>query len=320
MTVLPRLLVLVALFLAIALTGCREQPAASPPVDSRPAVAKPPAADSEPAAADETDALTERQRQACDSIVAAGGSYRARPDGYTVGIDLASDRVQADDAVVRAVLEFPHLQRLHLTVSTASQETLSGLTSLVDLEDLLLQNAPLDDAALTNLLRATPVLRRLTLRRLNQVTDAGLAAALPECKELEVVALIEMSAVTGAVLDTLRQVERLRSLDLRSCGQLKAADFAQLVSLSALAELKVGGPAVTDQVLGILAQHPALTALSVDDAQITAAWVQQLAGATDTAGRLRSLSFARCFGVTDESLKSLRDSPHSIRWPCARSC
>ena len=216
--------------------------------------------------------------------------------------------VQADDALVRDVLQFPHLLRLHLTISDVMPETLEGLAGLVGLEDLLLQAAPIDDAGLTSVLRSMPVLRRLTLRRLSRVTNAGLAA-LPACPQLEVVALIEMSGITGAAVESLRGVERMRSLDVRSCGQLTTADFAQLVSLPGLAELKVGGPAVTDQVLAILAQHPALTSLSVDDAQITPACLQQLSGSPELAGRLRSLSFARCFGVTDESLTALRRFP-----------
>ena len=308
MTVLPHVLVLVVLFCAVTLTGCREKGAASPAVDSGPARAKPRVADNPQTLSEEPAVLTERQRQAFDSIVSAGGGIDQDADGHAVGIDLASDRVLADEATVRAVLEFPHLKRLHLAVSKVSQKTLAGLASLRELEELLLQDAPLDDAALAKLLLAAPDLQRLTLRRLSQVTDAGLSA-LPECKELEVVALIEMSGITGAALDALRRVERMRSLDVRNCGQLTTADFAQLASLPALAELKVGGPAVNDEVLSILAKHPALTSLSVDDAQISAACLQQLAGSPEMAGRLRSLSFARCFGVTDESLQALREFP-----------
>ena len=256
MTVLPHVFVLVVLFCAVTLTGCREKGAASPAVDSGPARAKPRVADNRQTLSEEPAVLTERQRRAFDSIVSAGGGIDQDADGRAVGIDLASDRVLADEATVRAVLEFPHLKRLHLAVSKVSQKTLAGLASLRELEELLLQDAPLDDAALAKLLLAAPDLQRLTLRRLNQVTDAGLSA-LPECKELEVVALIEMSGITGAALDALRRVERMRSLDVRNCGQLTTADFAQLASLPALAELKVGGPAVNDQVLGILAKHPA---------------------------------------------------------------
>ncbi len=305
-TFLSRFLMLLVWIATLTGPGCRERDVADAKVD--PAPARGVAVDDVPEAAVPPDRLTEVQRAVCDRVVSAGGSIEWDADGYVLGIDLASDRVQADDALVRDVLQFPHLLRLHLTISDVMPETLEGLAGLVGLEDLLLQAAPIDDAGLTSVLRSMPVLRRLTLRRLSRVTNAGLAA-LPACPQLEVVALIEMSGITGAAVESLRGVERMRSLDVRSCGQLTTADFAQLVSLPGLAELKVGGPAVTDQVLAILAQHPALTSLSVDDAQITPACLQQLSGSPELAGRLRALSFARCFGVTDESLTALRRFP-----------
>lgn len=305
-TFLSRFLVLLVWIAALTGPGCREREVPDAKVDSAPARGA--AVDDVPAPAVPPDRLTEGQREVCDRVVSAGGSIERDADGYVLGVDLASDRVLADDALVRDVLQFPHLRRLHLTISDVAPETLEGLAGLVDLEDLLLQAAPIDDAGLTSVLRCMPVLRRLTLRRLSRVTNAGLAA-LPACPQLEVVALIEMSGITGAAVESLRGVEQMRSLDVRSCGQLTTADFAQLVSLPGLAELKVGGPAVTDQVLAILAQHPTLTSLSVDDAQITPACLQQLSGSPELAGRLRALSFARCFGVTDESLTALRRFP-----------
>ncbi len=248
--------------------------------------------------------LSERQVQAVDSIAAAGGRVERDVDGYVAGIDLSSDRAQADAALVRAVLEFPHLRRLRLTVGMVPSETLVELASLRDLDELALQDAALDDALLAQVLRAMPLLRRFTLRRANQVTDAGLAA-LADCPELEVVALIEMPSITGASVDALRQVAQLRSLDMRNCGRLTTADFTRLATLSALSELKVGGPAVNDQVLAILARHPALTSLSIEDAQISPAGLQQLAAVSELPRRLQSLSLTRCAGVTDDSLHML---------------
>ena len=148
----------------------------------------------------------------------------------------------------------------------------------------------------------------MALRRLSRVTDAGLAA-LPDCKQLSVVALIEMSGITGAALQTLQNVQRLRLLDVRNCGQLTTADFAQLSTLSSLQELKLGGPAVNDDVLVLVAQHPSLSVLSLEDAQVSSTCLQRLAESRDMAGRLRSVSFARCFGVTDETLQVLREFP-----------
>jgi hypothetical protein len=305
-----RFLVLAGLWVGcvVALGGCRDRDDAPPMTASGPASrAVPPAADKAvPAPA--APALPDRQVKAVDRIVAAGGSVERSVDGQVIGVDLISDRVVADDALVRAAQEFPHLRRLRLAVSKISPQTLEGLSSLSDLDELLLQDAAIDDATLATVLHGMPLLRRLTLRRASRVSDAGLAA-LKECPALEVVALIELNGVTGAVVDALRSVERLRSLDVRNCGQLTTADFAQLVSLVNVSELKVGGPAVNDEVLNILGRHPALTSLSVDDAQVSPACLQQLAAMPELTQRLRSLSFARCSGVTDESLHVLNSFP-----------
>jgi hypothetical protein len=298
---------LVVLLCAATLVGCREKVVPGPAVTQEPA--KKPSVDAvDPTPPVELISLTPRQEQVLDMILAAGGSIERAYDGSPVGIDLASERVSADDELIRATLEFPHLKRLRVAVSKASPETLAELAKLSQLEELFLQDAPLDDAALTAILRALPNLQRVALRRLSRVTDAGLVA-LPDCKQLNVVALIEMSGITGAALQTLRNVQRLRLLDVRNCGQLTTADFAQLSALGSLQELKLGGPAVNDDVLVLVAKHPSLSALSLDDAQVSSACLQRLAESRDMAGRLRSLSFTRCFGVTDESLHAIREFP-----------
>jgi hypothetical protein len=182
------------------------------------------------------------------------------------------------------------------------------LAELGELEELFLQDAPLDDAALATLLRGVPLVKRLGLRRLNRVTDAGLQS-LRECGGLSVLALIEMSGITGNVLPVLGQLPGLRVLDLRSCGQLARADFAQLVSLPGLTDLKLGGPVIDDDVLEAVARHPSVSALSIDDAQLSPGCLTRLAGLPDVTARLRSLAFTRCFGITDETLQVLPRLP-----------
>ncbi|MFV1968370.1 MAG: hypothetical protein ACC628_23335 [Pirellulaceae bacterium] len=253
-------------------------------------------------------APTERQLQAIEAITSAGGRVERDANRLPVLIDLASERVFADDDTVRAVLAFPELKKLRLAVSTVAPETIGELTSLTQLNELLLQDASIEDGALEELLHAMPALQRLTLRRLSKITDAGVAA-VAACAELEVLALIEMNQVTGATLDQLQNIERLRSLDLRNCGQLSAADFEKLISLDRLEDLKIGGPIANDEVLSTVARLPSITSLTVEDGEVTGEGLQQLARARALAGRLRSLSFARCFGVTDAALVVLGDFP-----------
>jgi hypothetical protein len=252
--------------------------------------------------------LSEKESQAIKLIAAAGGSFQRNDTGIVYAIDLASERVFADDEVLRAVLAFPHLTRLRLAVSKAAPETLAQLTTLSELEELFLQDVALDDAALQVLLTALPELRRLGLRRLSRVTDAGLES-LAGVPKLEVVALIEMSGATAATLHTLQGVAGLRYLDIRNCGQLTTLDFGLLTSLSQLEDLKVGGPAVNDEVLAAIVTHPSITALGVEDAQITAASLQRLAETQAFAQRLKSLSLVRCLGILDDSLTVLRQFP-----------
>jgi hypothetical protein len=295
------------LFVFASGMGCRDQT----PVDggaAKKAAKKDPLAEPAKPEKPQPPPLSEKEAQAVKSIVAAGGSFQRNDAGLVHAIDLASERVFADDAVLRAVYEFPHLTRLRLAVSKAAPETLAQLATLTELEELFLQDVALDDAALQALLSALPNLRRLGLRRLSRVTDAGLEA-LARVPKLEVVALIEMSGVTGVTVRTLQGVPRLRFLDIRNCGQLTTPDFGLLTGLSQLEELKLGGPAVSDEVLAIVLTHPSVTALGVEDAQITAAGLQRLAATTAIAQRLKSLSLVRCLGITDDSLTVLRQFP-----------
>jgi hypothetical protein len=299
--------VLVVLLCAATLSGCREKVASGPSSKREPA--KKPSVDlvdvSPPV---EPVSLTPRQEQVLDKILAVGGRIERAEDGMPIGLDLASERVFADDELIRGTLEFPHLKRLRVAVSKASPEALAELAKLPELEELFLQDAPLDDSALTALLRSFPDLQRLALRRLSQVTDAGLES-LPSFQKLDVVALIEMSGITGSTLQKLQQVPRLRLLDVRNCGQLTTADFAQLSAIASLQELKLGGPAINDEVLVLVAKHPALSAISLDDAQVSPACLQRLAESRDLASRLQSVSFTRCFGLKDESLQVLSEFP-----------
>jgi hypothetical protein len=172
----------------------------------------------------------------------------------------------------------------------------------------MLQDAPISDTQLASLLGSMPALERLTLRRLTGVTDEG-ASAIVKCPQLRVLGLIEMSQISGAALESLSQMEQLRSLDLRNCGRLRPGDFECLIAFATLNEVKLGGPAIDDDVLADIARMPALIALTVEDAGITGAGLQELARAPGAAARLRVLALARCFGVTDQTLEVVNRLP-----------
>ena len=252
--------------------------------------------------------LSPEQQTAIERIRATGADIELAEDGFPVRIDLASDRVFANEDLVRAALQFPGLRGLRLAVSSVTEQTLAELSSFSDLEEFLLQDAAVDDATLSELLRAMPRLRRLTLRRLNQVTDT-VFDAVADCRDLEVVALIEMNQLTGAGVERLADIPRLRSLDLRNCGSLTTEDLACLSSFEGLIELKIGGPAVNDEVAGVVLALQGLQSLSIEDAEVSAAFLKKIASAKPTATRLQTLAFARCFGVTDEALEVIDELP-----------
>ncbi len=310
------------LLASITLVGCRQQ--ASPETaTSRGATslspslvtaagvqdADPPAsAESIVEAALERAALTEIQQESIDRILAAGGVIEYDQRGYPTLIDLASDRVFADDELILSALEFPRLSRLRLAVSKATPAVLAELGSMTGLEELMLQDAAVTDQDLSGILAAAAKLERLTLRRLSQVSD-GIVEPLAKCSHLRVLGLIEMNGISGAALGGLPALEQLRVLDLRNCGGLMADDFKQLLKLDQLDELKLGGPAINNEVLRLIALHPRITSLAIEDAEVSGDCLSCLAASPDFATRLRGLSFARCFGLTDESLDLLPEFP-----------
>ncbi|MHB8897924.1 MAG: leucine-rich repeat domain-containing protein [Thermoguttaceae bacterium] len=286
---------------AVLVLGCRGEkvlpaPGVRPPADP-PAAGRP--ADTGPSA----PALSHQQDAALERIRATGAEVELDGGGLPVRIDLASERVFADEQLVRAALEFPGLKVLRLAVSSVPPETLAGLDRLVGLEELYLQDAPLGDREVASLLGSLPGLRRLGLRRLNAVTDAAMESVVA-CTKLEVLALIEMNQLSGTGLGRLAACPRLRSLDLRNSGRLQPADFVELTKFPSLVEVKLGGPAVNDRLASILIKLPRVESIAVEDAEITPAFLEELA-AGPAAARIRWLAFARCFGVTDKALETL---------------
>ncbi len=278
--------------------GCRRHEPASEPVDApitEPQV--PPAG------------LSDEQKAAVEAIIATGGLVEMDEAGFPTRIDLASERVFADAALVRDALSFPGLKGLRLTLSAVPEELLVELAALTNLEELFLQDATLGDAGLRNIVEAMPELQRLTLRRVNGVTDDSLNA-VAACERLEVLALIEMNQVTGAGLDFLAACSKLRSLDLRNCGRLTPGDLGRLSAMKGLVELKLGGPAINDGIAEVIAGLPDVRSITLEDAEISGDFLVGLAADAARAKRIRTLGFARCYGVTDEALQSLPKFPN----------
>jgi Leucine-rich repeat (LRR) protein len=240
------------------------------------------------------------------AVRAAGGTVTFDADGRLNGVDLAATRSPVDEKLARAVLRLPGLDILRLSLNAISEETLALLASQKQLTELSLRDVPLSDAQLARLLGHLPRLQRLALRRASGVSDAGLDA-LASLGQLEVLALVEMD-ISGKALEKLPRLERLRSLDLRKCEMLETDDYRLLPSLKSLRELKISGPAAGDRTMEPIAAMPAVESLVLEDSPVSAAAVGRLA-AGGLAARLRSLAVARCYGVTDDTLRVVAAMP-----------
>jgi Leucine-rich repeat (LRR) protein len=236
-------------------------------------------------------------------VEAASGQIIFDESEKLAGVDLASDRVSADNETVGSVLKFTFLKTLRLACNGVSNDRIVAIKNFDQLEELYLQDATISDADLCEMLSGLPHLKRLTLRRLNSVSDEGIKS-ISSMPDLEVLALIEMN-VTGTGIQQAAAIPRLRSLDLRNCGSLTADELADLPSFESLGELKLGGPTIDDAVMNILIEMPALKSISIEDAQITEAGIQALTSDVDLAARMRSLTFARTYGFGDETLTSI---------------
>ena len=239
-------------------------------------------------------------RQAVD---ACGGVLRCDADGQPVEVDFVAPRAVADQAAFSAIVACPSLRTVRLIAGQVSADELSRLGQLPALEQLVLQDTRATDATLQTLANGCRRLHRLTLRNAPGVTDAGLAA-LARFPELTHLALIDLP-ITGAALREVAGLPRLVSLDLRSCSGITAADLSLLARMPHLKELKLGGFGVNDETLAVVVRLPHLESLTVEDADLHAAGLRQLAS-SDAAGRIRLLSFARCASLDDEALATLR--------------
>ena len=244
--------------------------------------------------------------QTVAAIRAAGGTVICDANGRASGVDLTARRTPADEKLAQAVLRLPRLDVLRLSLNAISEETLAQLAKQKQLTELVLRDVPLSDVQFARLLRNLPRLDRLALRRVGGVSDAGLDS-LDSLGRLEVLALVEMD-VSGKGLAKLQRLDRLRSLDLRKCEDLKTDDYRSLVAVKSLRELKLAGPSADDRAMEAVAAMPAIDSLVIEDSPISAEGIQRL-GQGGLAGRMRSLAFSRCYGVSDDALRALAAMP-----------
>jgi len=274
-------------------TGCR------PPQNSGRALEE--AADDRPQAdAGESAAAPSAVLDVLQAIEGAFGAVE-REGRTIVGVDLALERASATDEVLTLALTLPNLKKFRLAGGSLSANVFVGLKAQEDLEELFLQDLTIADEELLSVLSALPKLRRLTLRRLPHISDAGIVP-LFQFPTLRQLALIEMS-ITG--FGALREQTMLTALDVRNCARLVPDDYRTLVRLTTLVDLKIGGFAVDDRCLEAVALLPALKGLTIDDSLVSAKGLAQFVTDSLSADSLETLVLNRNMSFSDEALLAL---------------
>lgn len=237
------------------------------------------------------------------AIERCGGSLRCDDQGRLIEVDLLAGRASADAAALDALQGCPDVKILRARSGRLDASQFSAIASLTGLEDLMLQDAAIDDNTLINLVVNLPHLRRLTLRNAPEVTDRAITE-LARRSALTHLALIDMQ-ITGRSLQQIASMASLVFLDLRMCHDIQGAELAVLSAVPKLKELKLGGSGIDNAALAVVSTLPHLQRLAIEDAAIDGDGISQLAGIESTASRLEALTFARCSALTDDQLRSL---------------
>ena len=106
--------------------------------------------------------------------------------------------------------------------------------------------------------------------------------------------------ITDRGVATLLRAPQLRELDVRNCRGVTKAGIEQVAKQGTLRVLKIGGPAIDDETLGIVAKMKNLVGLCLDNCNISDAGLAKL-------GRLspRVLAVQTCPNATDRGLDIL---------------
>ncbi|MDR1492158.1 MAG: hypothetical protein LBT05_05510, partial [Planctomycetaceae bacterium] len=104
-------------------------------------------------------------------IESSFGEVERDKNGAITGVNLAKERSSVSDGVLRASLQIPRLKKLRVAGGAITSETLRKIAGQKNLEELYLQDTPIQDGDLAVILPELSQLQRLTLRGCNNVTD-----------------------------------------------------------------------------------------------------------------------------------------------------
>lgn len=201
---------------------------------------------------------------------------------------------QLTNACIEHLTGLTNLKRLQLSGSAITDEGLSQLQHLKQLEELELQQTGAAGTILTSF-RGVP-LKHLILRDLSDEH----AAQLGGFQELERFQCNGQS-LTDRGFAHFAGLKRLKSLNLAGCRGISSSGFGALRSLTNLTSLDISHTNAGDDALRQLVRHDALNMLSIGSDRLTDAGMQYLCEIIS----LQVLTINNNAKVTDEGLKDL---------------
>lgn len=253
----------------------------------------------EPEPAPQAPAYTEEQISVAKQLATDLGIAITEDDeGNVIGIDTAANRSWVNNAQMELVLVFPKLTSLTLEGPDITDELAPRIAQQTSLTSLAFRNTLIGDKGIAHLTTLTS-LKVIDLRVSPYVGDASMET-LAKLPALRAVRLTGVVKVTDAGIRSLLALPQLTELDIRNCREVTKAGIEQLAKKDTLRTLKVGGPDVDDDVLGVIAGMDKLVNLSLDNCDMTDAGVSGL-------GKLPlvDLTIYQAPSVTDAGLEVL---------------
>ncbi|MDR1384150.1 MAG: hypothetical protein LBJ67_09935 [Planctomycetaceae bacterium] len=240
-------------------------------------------------------------------IESAFGEVERDKNGTVIGVNLAKERSSVSDDVLHTSLQIPRLKKLRVAGGAITSKTLQQIAEQKNLEELYLQETPIQDGDLAIILPKLSQLQRLTLRGCNNVTDQC-AESILALLRLRSLALIKMN-LTRQGLEKIIKSQTITALDLRQCSALTAQDYTLLAKMPQLSDLKIGGFAVEDSVLETVTQLSKLTGLTIEDAMISSDGFAKIAANQNWTQNITLLVLARDTMLFDAGLEPLKNFP-----------
>jgi Leucine Rich repeat len=187
----------------------------------------------------------------------------------TLESTIVSPKMAITDEGMACLLSFPALREVELRGRPYTDRALEIVARMDKLEAFGVSYSPATNAGIAHVTKAHPELRKLKIGENRNITGASLKS-VANCHNLETLNLWIMREVTAADLASLRDLKKLRVLDL-DVREPKVTDagLAHLADLTDLEELNLFSQNVTDEGLQHLKKLSALRKLDIRDTKVT---------------------------------------------------